>query len=624
MFPRFRLRLNPLVVALVIIPIAVGTVAGEDLSLDDVGLADELSEARILTNLNDEVYRYLQIWEDKGYLSRPLPYLRPYPQQVVESALRDVAARGTSGDAARAEAYLKQFADVGDSGLRLQLRGHHHSQFHATKADHFGVTGTTVEAAGFLLDDLSIAGAVGMYVVDEEVRREDAFPYNERTRYDYMRDDSQVGVRGRDLLVGPGVQGMVAYGSDSIYFQAGLARNTYGPFYEGGIIMSENAPHTGQYSFTFRSDRFTYQHSLMSLTATKDDGSHWDPDEGYQRDGVLMYPDKYLAFHALTFHLLDWLDVSLHESITFGERFDPIYLLPTSVLIYNQIYYGEKDTAFIGFGVNARLPNNFAASTNVYIGDLSFNDMLRGEFDTKYKAAWQLGGRWNPDESRIERVSADYSMVLPYTYTHRRKQQADRAYHVDDDTVRDRPQINYQNYTHHGQHIADMDPNSDRVRLRTDVRLNRFMTVDLHTTFHRHANATPDGAYDDESWSQIGTSDGSLLDSGNKSDENLFDELNFLNQDVIERILQLGFDARIKLPVTVEWLRQTEGAAGVFGFDFGYTFEYGWNRRPRGGYTEEFAGDPQDPERTWVNRPVPEKGNDGVRHYGRVGISLSY
>ncbi len=583
---------------------------------NDGFFAEELHRPRITTDLRDEVYEYLSMWEDRGYITRPLPYLRPYPLQVIQAALEEVAERAPARHAERAEEFLRQM--LGEP--QIHLRGEHLSEF-SNDGDYFGATGAAVQSAGYLLDNLSIAGRIGLYIIDENEVSDDVYPTTKRGHYDYMRDDSRLGALGREFLITPSVQGMSAIGNESTYFQLGLTRSTYGPFYDSGTILSQNAPHAGHFSFTHRSERFTYQHLMLAITATKDDGFARDRTfDGSSGEGVR--PNKFLVLHGLTFHLFDWLDISLHESITYGQRFEPMYLIPTSILMYNQIITGEKDSAFIGFTVNARLPHDLAASTTFYLGDLGFRDLARGDLDTRYKFAWQTGGRWTPMRGMLERVSADYTMVLPYTYTHRRKPQGDDAVYdvgYDDQTV---PAVNYQNYTHSGQSLVDMDPNSDRLRVQTRLRPNRFVTLNLHSAFLRHANATPDDAYEDEGGHDVGTSDGSVFDAGYRSEAgNLYDTWRFLSQEVIERIIQVGFDAEITFPVSVEWFTATRGHPGALTFDFGYTFEYGWNRRPRG-EGEEVQLSTNDVDR--LNRPTPVEGNDGARHYGRFGFSLAY
>ncbi len=620
MTPKHRVLVAAaLAVAVLFVPAGLAAEQPDEDDERDGFFAAETHRPRVTTDLHDEVYDYLQMWEDRGYIRRPLPYLRPYPLQVIQDALEDVAARAPRRQAERAEEFIRQI----DREPGIHLRGSHVSEI-ADGGNYFGMTGGEVQSAGYLRDNLAISGRIGMYLIDEQDVTDDVFPTGQREDYDYMRDDSRLNAIGREYLMTPSVQGITSVGNDSIYAQFGLTRGSYGPFYDSGIILSPGARHAGQYSFTYRSDRFTYQHFMLSLAASKDDGFARD----HRQDGFRMGPNKFLVFHGLTFHLTDWLDFSLHESITYGQRFDPIYMIPTSVLIYNQIYYGEKDTAFIGMGANARLPYDLAASANVYIGDLSFNDLARLNFDTRYKAAAQAGVRWTPLRDMLERVSADYTMVLPYTYTHRRQPTDDGTVYEADGEYTDIPPVNYQNYTHHGQSLVDLDPNSDRIRLQTRLRPHRFVTVNLHSVFMRHANATPEGAYGEEgdddaiSGDRIGTSDGSVTDAGyRRGGEHLFDDLEFLTQDTIERIIQLGFDTEIVLPIEVEWFAQTSGSPGVFTIDFGYTFEYGWNRRPRGrGEEVELGRDAVER----LNRPTPKSGNEGARHFGRFGFSVAY
>ena len=67
--------------------------------------------------------------------------------------------------------------------------------------------------------------------------------------------------------------GSATFGSDSIYFQAGVLRASFGPFLGDSIVLSPTAPQAGQFSFVIRQDFFTYTSLLLSFAATLNDGS---------------------------------------------------------------------------------------------------------------------------------------------------------------------------------------------------------------------------------------------------------------------------------------------------------------------------------------------------------------
>ncbi len=535
----------------------------------------------------DEIYSQLDLWAARGYVTR-LPLLRPYPQQLVASLLREVVRNGDPPSARDAEALLAAVSGA------AKITAEAYSSTSATQDDVYSATGGYATVRGSLSDLITLASRFGVLVVVNP-GAENAFVPGERFPTDYNVDYSAIDVRGVTLLPALSGSGSAAIGSDRLWLQAGITRHSFGPFDEGPVL-SPQAAEAGELSITWRGDRLTYTEYLLMLTAASDRG-----DALGENGKMTVYPNKYLTGQSFQFSPLDWLDIGLFETVVYGERFEPLYLVPVVPRSYVSINIGSVDNLMVGFSASARLPSDLGLDFMFYADDLSFLDLLALNLDTKYKMSGQAGISWTPLRPLLKRVSLDYALVTPYTYTHRRASITG----LEETALADplyANGINYYNYSHMGRSLVALDPNSDRLRLRALLTPMERLGVTLSAAYQRHANAT-DTAVTDKWW--VGTSDGGINDNGyDKDNGNRFDTVKFLSQDVIEQILLLGASASWRVPL---------GSATLY-VEGGYTLEVARNKR----------GDGPAPTGTWINGAVPVEGNDDVIHHLSLGLRYAY
>jgi hypothetical protein len=143
---------------------------------------------------------------------------------------------------------------------------------------------------------------------------------------------------------------------------------------------------------------------------------------------------------------------------------------------------------------------------------------------------------------------------------------------------------------------TDLEPNSDRISVRTAWRTLPNLDLSLGAYFTRHANASDNilpGGYGlapdplskspkDEDKHHNGT----IFDDGDSINGNNYSYLRFLIQDNIDTRLAGSFGVKWTLPTV----------AGAFSLYADYALEYGWNRNL-------------------------EKDNNGLTHYWSVGGS---
>jgi hypothetical protein len=160
------------------------------------------------------------------------------------------------------------------------------------------------------------------------------------------------------------------------------------------------------------------------------------------------------------------------------------------------------------------------------------------------KFALQIGVAWSPSYRVFRKVSLDYLMITPYTYTHNAESS-----------------VPYLSYTHLGKSLGSiLEPNSDQITLKVFLTPAEWMDLDLLTRFMRHGNASEE--YD--------RGDGTIFDDGfyDAGTVTFYGPSRFLTQSVIEIVFQTGFDLGFHFP-----LGWSELSIGL-----GYLFEYTWNR----------------------------------------------
>lgn len=509
--------------------------------------------SQVVSDPNDPVYGFLEQWEDRGLIHN-LPLLRPYPPQLVRDLLTQVAERGNRVDQMRASELLSTMSPAGSSAAVIPITG--------TSAS-FGFDGTSrsVTSVGALaftrpheLMDLS-ARYQSLFIIREQ---EPDFLSGTREPLDYVEDWAEIEFDEFEIAVRQSLVTSASLGTSSIYGQAAYTRSSFGPFHDDGLVISPQTPSTANFSFVWRGERWTYTNLLYLPVATNHRGDstgiHSDPD---------VYPDKYMMVRAVQWRALPVLDLAAWETIVWGRRLEPSYFVPTYSLFLAQ--HGRnsvsRDNSFIGLSATVRPGNGVVIPTSVYIGDLHFNRMMQGNLalsNTKYKLSAQTGVRWSPEDmGMLDRVQLDYLAVMPYMYTH-----WDR-FRWPENATGELP--NYNNYTHQGENIGPtLNPNSDRLTLRVDLRPVPLSRVSLMGRMIRHGNAS-EGIDGINVPSEL---EGGLFDPGyrNGGSASFQTETRFLTQDVIERSLQFGVDAEYDINIP-------GGGVGLLAYA-GYLFEH--------------------------------------------------
>jgi hypothetical protein len=243
------------------------------------------------------------------------------------------------------------------------------------------------------------------------------------------------------------------------------------------------------------------------------------------------------------------------------------------------------DNSFLGLMARWSFTENAKFLGQLYVDDFHFNDIIRLHINSKYKLAGELGLIWAPRRGPLQSFSIDYTAIFPYMYTHMR----DLNPATYGDRYPSQPgytgQPNYLDYSHTGRALgSDLEPNTDKVTIRTTWRTHPNLDITLLGYFSRHGNTSRDrvdaglmdGRYHDGTIFDDGNNDGAwdadgdgTPDSGTAGNyDNNYDYLRFLIQPFLETKLAGGINFSWRLPTPM----------GDFSFNIEYLAEYCWNR----------------------------------------------
>jgi hypothetical protein len=528
--------------------------------------------AQFLANPNDRIYRDMELWEGKGLIHQ-LPVMRPYPAQVAKDLLAQVIRTGNSSDSARAGEYLKEIS------RRFTWHAEVGAEGHIEGNREYADAHIELEAGGWFTDTAHLEGRFKGLIMDNT----DGFvlPEGSRTTVDIFDTWADMEIAGRTMNLRQSQNVSFTLGASDMYFQAGIMRNSFGPFWGDGVVLSADAPHAGHYSFVWRNDWISYSTALLELAAT----DYIRPQTEQEQMTALKFSDKHLAIQSLNFYLSDWLELGYFESIVWGQRLDMTYLLPFKELFYAQSMAGFEDNSFVGIMADFRAAKTLKIPLLVYMDDTNLNDLLSFKFGTKFKTAAQTGVQWTPEDlGFLKRIAADYVIVTPYMYTHRSGlEPLAGASTIEPEQLKN---PNYNNYTHMGTNLGvGLDPNSDRFSLQILVEPVKDLRITLTGRMMRHADASQNMENKGD------RNDGSIYDDGYDAGGNpIFHyKTYFLSQHPIERTYQGGFQAEYAFKL----------GPGAFLLTGGYLFEYIKNKDLVSGETE-------------------------VNHYGNVGVGYRF
>lgn len=491
----------------------------------------------------DPFYEDLTVWENMGLIN-DAPAVRPYPLQEIKRILDIVIEQGDQAQIRRATEYKNRFfgrvfhfGGLAEFGLKMP------------KGSKELIISPFADV-NFTIAELFTASANLHVFLTNKTNKDSPHPLYLSSPYDLADDNVKAG----PFFVLPMFNSGIAIGKPEYYFTAGISRTHYGPFHDSSLIAGSQAFHQGQFNFVVNKEKWTYNQSFLTLTASNDFG-------GAKNAG------KFLNTHSLQIRPFPWLSFGIVDSIIYGQRFEPLYLIPFSVFFISQGLYDFPDNSLIGLTFTVKPIKGLKIDGILYSDDLGFNEIIKFKKDAKWRLSGQFGISYAmPETHWFTYASLDYTFVTPYTYTHVSNH---------DSQIR-----NYENYTHNGGTLgSNLHPNSDRINLKLKFRPLYGLDLDFHNTFIRHGNISE--SIDDieilkDYISKKYNTDGSILNHAtitkphkqygtfNKAHAFLF-STPFMKQQTIQYVNQLGFDLSCYFPILK--------SGGKIIFKAGYIFE---------------------------------------------------
>lgn len=514
--------------------------------------------AQVSVDPDDTFYTLVEAWEIRGLIDE-VPPLRPFPIKNIRDILQSVMENGNERDKRNAELYWEKVTGKPwNLSLQTDLTYKKDAEKEGFGDAHVGIYPDFNGDISLFDEFVSMGYSIGLAAYNNNVS--DYLAVYENDSHDAIHDAASVG----PLEVYLDMNDILAVGTKNIFAQIGIYRSGYGPFINSGLALNDNSYHRTNLSFTTVNPRWSYTQQYSTMGAT------------LCYDGSDLAPDKYMAFHALEFKFLPQLSVAYYETIVFGRRLDPSYLIPAPFMVAQGIG-GFNDNLQMGLIIKYRPYKGILWATDIFVDDISVDDVVKLDFDTKIRVAFKTGIIYTPVDSYCSRLALDYTVITPFTYTHWDYDDPNR-----DCTISSHC-FNFQNYTNNGVPIGQSyPPNTDRIALTINFIPVPPLHIQVMSSFMRHANVcesytteeavallrSAPGTYSTDGSINTHANMGSSGSIGSHIDT-AWDKLNYLTQPNRMYVLQEGFSVDYSFK-KYNW--------GQFSLHASYLFEWVKNR----------------------------------------------
>lgn len=410
-------------------------------------------------NPDDAFYSDVNRWEIEGIIDS-VPQIRPYSYPVIKSMLETVIENGSDRDVQSARVYLDKLVNEA-YGLSLEAE----ADIAKTEAGTCDAEAGTVRFSGsvginsllFMNYDLGVTGVKGDFCL----------PSYRALSFDMADDPTTVG----PIEINLNFNNLLSLGTDEIGLVAGISRSAFGQYPDSSIVLDSSTFHAPFFNLFIQRPSWSYTQSTYILSATDNSGGG-------------AFTGKFMNLHDVTFRLLPELSLSYYETIISGGKTDFQYLLPCPFMV-SQSFGDFADNLQMGIGLTYKPLKGLKLTGDVYVDDLSANDIVKLNFDTKMIIAAQLTAQYVPSHSAINRIYAEGMLLAPRMYAHSDVAvERNGTYHYAAGS-----DVNYQNYTHHGECLATkIWPNSIACTLGSDIEPVRNLKLNASLDFVCHAN----------------------------------------------------------------------------------------------------------------------------------------
>jgi hypothetical protein len=200
--------------------------------------------------------------------------------------------------------------------------------------------------------------------------------------------------------------------SKHVYMQFGNDRTFIGNGYRS-LIFSDYSPPTLYLRANVRVWKLNYTYQLNRMVADN------------KAPNSERYPEKYMAFHHLTFNIGKKLNIGVFESVVFSNEdsvsssFDFGYLNPVIFFRAIEQQYGSSDNAILGLDFKWNAFRRVSMYGQLVLDEFKLDEVQAGDGWWANKYAMQLGLKYIDafGVSNLD-LQAEFNAVRPYTYAH--------------------------------------------------------------------------------------------------------------------------------------------------------------------------------------------------------------
>ena len=419
--------------------------------------------SQITVDPSHNFYSTVQGWYNRGIVNK-IPPVRPYPTLDIKEILNTVldCQDSTELDIELANSYLQE---LNSKPWNLDLKTEYTYDNKNYTSDYLLNIIPSVNGNLNLFNDCINIGYQAGFSIRNQYNISDFVANYQNFNCDARYDPATVGNFGIYL----NVNDVVSFSKNGFIIQAGISRQGYGDFLDEGLALNDQAFHRPYFSLSYLNNFLSYTQQLSILGATVNKTSTSPKDI------------KYLAFHAIELKPLKWLSASFYETSVFGKRFDFSYLLPVPFMV-GQSFSGYAASLMMGVRLKLTPVKNFALKTDIFIDDLAVNELVKLNWNSKNRIAWNTGLEYTPVPKFIESLGINFLMITPYTYSH---------WDVDDAVTETMSSstINYQSYTNCGYTIGStLPPNSEQIKINLTLTPLRNLKIKMYASYMEHAN----------------------------------------------------------------------------------------------------------------------------------------
>lgn len=201
--------------------------------------------------------------------------------------------------------------------------------------------------------------------------------------------------------------------SKHIYMQFGNDRTFIGNGYRS-LIFSDYSPPTLFLRANVRVWKLNYLYQMNRMAADA------------RTSGNERYPEKFMAFHHLTFNIGKKLNIGVFESIVFSPQdsvnnnsFDYGYLNPVIFFRAIEQQYGSSDNALLGLDFKWNALKKVSLYGQLVLDEFKLYEITSGDGWWANKFAWQTGLKYIDvlNVSNLD-LQVEFNSVRPYTFAH--------------------------------------------------------------------------------------------------------------------------------------------------------------------------------------------------------------